>query len=183
MEQRRSENSESARCRFRRHVVSTCIISRGQRPRGSTNHSFCHNLKYDHRLELRRNPISSAPDSNLSVGPTQVVQIVNSLLALFSSDGSVIYGPKDHSVIFTNLGGICDGDGKTDFASAWPIHACLRSAWILSRARSSVPLGYMWPRGLLQHLSERYRGLLRPRFRDGQELAYTGQLELELTRA
>jgi hypothetical protein len=51
-----------------------------------------------------RNP----SDNSLAVGPDQVVQIVNSRLAIFDKKGKVLYGPVVTNTIFSGFGGQCE---------------------------------------------------------------------------
>lgn len=57
------------------------------------------------------------PDTNLAVGPTQVVQFVNESFAVFNkSDGSVAYGPAGASTLWQLLGAPCSAPNLDEIA-------------------------------------------------------------------
>ena len=51
-----------------------------------------------------RNP----SDNSLAVGPTHVMQMVNSRLAVFDKSGKVLYGPVPTNTVFRGFGGQCE---------------------------------------------------------------------------
>lgn len=55
------------------------------------------------------------PDTNLAVGPSEVVQAVNTSFAVWSKTGTLLFGPVDLGTIWQGLGGACDP--LTDSAS------------------------------------------------------------------
>ena len=64
-----------------------------------------------------RNP----SDNSLAVGPDEIVQIVNSRLAVFAKKGqrhektgTVLYGPVPTNVVFTGFGGVCEARNNGD---------------------------------------------------------------------
>jgi hypothetical protein len=68
------------------------------------------------------------PDTNAAVGTTQVVEIVNSAIAVFNKSGTVLLGPVNTNTLFNGFGGSCqstnDGDGVVRYdraASRWII--------------------------------------------------------------
>src|SRR5271165_13490 len=57
------------------------------------------------------------PDTNIAVGPTQVVQFVNESFVVFNkSDGSVAYGPADASTLWQPLGVPCSTTNLDEIA-------------------------------------------------------------------
>jgi len=46
-------------------------------------------------------------DSNLAVGPKEIVEVVNVSFAVYSKTGSILAGPTDIQTLFTPLGGVC----------------------------------------------------------------------------
>jgi Abnormal spindle-like microcephaly-assoc'd, ASPM-SPD-2-Hydin len=46
-------------------------------------------------------------DSNLAVGPKEIVEVVNVSFAVYSKSGSILAGPTDIQTLFTPLGGVC----------------------------------------------------------------------------
>ncbi len=46
-------------------------------------------------------------DPNIAVGPSQIVQVVNSEVAVYDKTGKILAGPKSLGSIWTNLGGNC----------------------------------------------------------------------------
>ncbi|MHB8512651.1 MAG: hypothetical protein ACYDCC_10785 [Actinomycetota bacterium] len=74
---------------------------------------------------------SAPPDTNSAVGPTQVVEIVNSGFAVFSkSTNAVLYGAVNTNTLFSGFGGLCesdnDGDGVVRYDNA-------AGRWIISQ--------------------------------------------------
>ena len=73
--------------------------------------------------------VNSAPsDSNLSVGPNHIVEIVNSDFAIFNKSGTVIYGPVQINTLWSGFGGGCqtnnDGDPTVKYdpiADRWVV--------------------------------------------------------------
>ncbi|MHB8513370.1 MAG: hypothetical protein ACYDCC_14495, partial [Actinomycetota bacterium] len=72
---------------------------------------------------------SAPPDTNSAVGPTQVVEQVNSAIAVFNkSTNGVILGPVQTNTLWSGFGGLCgsdnDGDGVVRYdqaANRWVI--------------------------------------------------------------
>jgi len=71
---------------------------------------------------------SAPPDTNLSVGPNQIVEIVNTDFAVFNKTGGVIYGPVAINTLWSGFGGGCqtnnDGDPIVKYdsiANRWVI--------------------------------------------------------------
>lgn len=65
---------------------------------------------------------SAPPDTDAAVGPTQVVQTVNSGFAVFNKTGGVLYGPVLTNTLFSGFGGACqttdDGDAVVRYDRA-----------------------------------------------------------------
>jgi hypothetical protein len=57
-----------------------------------------------------RNP----SDNTLAVGPTHVMQIVNTRMAIFTKDGKALYGPVPTNVVFKGFGGPCEARPNGD---------------------------------------------------------------------
>lgn len=59
---------------------------------------------------------SVPPDTNLSVGDTQVVQIVNTSLAVFDKHGTggLLYGPVPNNTVWSGFGGGCELNNDGD---------------------------------------------------------------------
>jgi hypothetical protein len=57
-----------------------------------------------------RNP----SDNSLAVGPSHVVQIVNSRMAIFTKTGKVLYGPVATNNVFRGFGGPCEQRNNGD---------------------------------------------------------------------
>jgi hypothetical protein len=59
---------------------------------------------------IGRNP----SDNSLAVGPNQVVQIVNSRMAVFDKHGKVLYGAVPTNTLFKGFGGVCEQRNNGD---------------------------------------------------------------------
>jgi hypothetical protein len=71
------------------------------------------------------------PDTNLSVGATQLVQIVNVDLAVFDKQtGTRIYGPTAIHTVFTALGGLC---GTRDGGDPIVLYDKMAGRWLISQ--------------------------------------------------
>jgi hypothetical protein len=57
-----------------------------------------------------RNP----SDNSLAVGPHHVVQTVNSRMAVFTRQGTVLYGPVNTNNVFRGFGGVCEQRNNGD---------------------------------------------------------------------
>jgi hypothetical protein len=73
---------------------------------------------------------SAPPDPNSAVGPTQIVEVVNSALAVFSKAGSVLYGPVQTNTIWSGFGGGCQANDDGDATVAYDRIA---NRWIISQ--------------------------------------------------
>jgi hypothetical protein len=62
---------------------------------------------------------SAPPDNDVAAGPSQVVELVNSELAVYSKTGSVLLSPRATNTLWSGFGGGCqtnnDGDGTVLF--------------------------------------------------------------------
>ena len=77
------------------------------------------------------NVTSAPPDTNLSVGDRQVVQIVNTSFAVFDkATGALLYGPVPNNTLWSGFGGGCETNNDGD-----PIVLYDKAAqrWILSQ--------------------------------------------------
>lgn len=57
-----------------------------------------------------RNP----SDNSLAVGPNHIVQIVNSRVAIYDKQGTVLYGPVATNTVFKEFGGACEANNNGD---------------------------------------------------------------------
>jgi len=61
------------------------------------------------------------PDTNMAVGPTRIVQIVNTDFAVFNKTGTVLFGPVAINTLWSGFGGGCqtnnDGDPVVQYDS------------------------------------------------------------------
>jgi hypothetical protein len=71
---------------------------------------------------------SAPPDPNAAVGPNDIVEIVNSDIAVFNKSAATIYGPVPTNTLWNGFGGGCetndDGDGTVSYdriADRWVI--------------------------------------------------------------
>jgi hypothetical protein len=54
------------------------------------------------------------PDPNIAVGPHDIVEVVNTDLAVFAKDGTPTYGPVQTNTVFAGFGGACEIDNDGD---------------------------------------------------------------------
>jgi hypothetical protein len=70
------------------------------------------------------------PDTNAAVGPTQIVEVVNTAFAVFNKAGTAVFGPAATSTLFAGFGGPCqttnDGDGVVRYDA-------LANRWIITQ--------------------------------------------------
>lgn len=57
-----------------------------------------------------RNP----SDNSLAVGPSHVMQTVNTRMAIFDKQGKVLYGPVPNNTVFKGFGGACEATNNGD---------------------------------------------------------------------
>jgi hypothetical protein len=84
------------------------------------------------------------PDPNIAVGPTQIVEMVNSELAIYDKGGGLLLGPISLSNLWTNLGGACgnSGDPVVQYDALATNHDGGTGAWFISQLQSlSSPYG------------------------------------------
>ncbi len=48
------------------------------------------------------------PDPNASVGPTQIVEVVNNAFQVFDKSGRSLLGPSDINTLWSGFGGLCE---------------------------------------------------------------------------
>lgn len=80
--------------------------------------------------------VNSAPsDSNSAVGPNNIIQIVNTDLAIFDKLGNVLLGPIPNNTVWSGFGGGCafnnDGDAIVQYDQ-------VADRWIISQQSSST---------------------------------------------
>src|SRR3954454_6478952 len=73
---------------------------------------------------------SAPPDTNAAVGPTRIVEVVNSAFAVFDKAGNPVYGPVQTNTLWSGFGGGCqtnnDGDATVEYDK-------LADRWIISQ--------------------------------------------------
>ncbi|TMK98253.1 MAG: hypothetical protein E6G34_11415 [Actinobacteria bacterium] len=69
---------------------------------------------------------SAPPDPNAAVGPSQIVETVNTDIAVFNKSGAAVYGPVPINTLWSGFGGACqtnnDGDATVSYdriANRW----------------------------------------------------------------
>jgi hypothetical protein len=75
-------------------------------------------------------PNSNPPDTNGRVGATQYVQWNNTSFAVFSKNGTLLFGPAAGNTLFQPLGGVCATHNDGDPVVSYDI---LSGRWILSQ--------------------------------------------------
>ncbi|MEN9752666.1 MAG: hypothetical protein RL670_357, partial [Actinomycetota bacterium] len=73
---------------------------------------------------------SAPPDTNMDVGTTQIVQVVNSGLIVFDKTGTVLYGPVNINTLWSGFGGGCQTENDGDPTVAYDR---LANRWIISQ--------------------------------------------------
>jgi hypothetical protein len=73
------------------------------------------------------------PDPNIAVGLTNVVQVVNSRMAVYNKSGSLLTGPVTLSSLWTNLGGICAASNSGDVIAQYDVVA---DRWLIAQLGS-----------------------------------------------
>lgn len=73
---------------------------------------------------------AAPPDTNLSVGPNHVVEIVNTDFAIFNKSGNVLYGPVTVNTLWSGFGGGCQSNNDGD-----PIvkYDTIADRWVISQ--------------------------------------------------
>jgi hypothetical protein len=64
--------------------------------------------------EQATGPGRNPSDNSLAVGPSHIVQIVNSRMAVFNKAGKLLYGAASTNTIFRRFGGICEERNNGD---------------------------------------------------------------------
>ncbi len=82
---------------------------------------------------------SAPPDTNSAVGPSHVVEIVNSAFAVYNKSGTLLLGPSNTNTLWSGFGGSCqttnDGDGIVRYDR-------LANRWVLTQfANAASPSG------------------------------------------
>ncbi len=77
------------------------------------------------------------PDTNASVGATQVVETVNIVYKVFSkSTGKLVLGPKAMSSIWSGFGGVC-GNSSNSFTDPVVVYDKAAGRWLITIAASA----------------------------------------------
>ncbi|HSP72620.1 MAG TPA: hypothetical protein VLN26_09645 [Gaiellaceae bacterium] len=73
---------------------------------------------------------SAPPDPNSAVGPNNIVEVVNSALAVFNKSGTPLYGPVQTNTLWGGFGGGCQSNNDGDATVAYDRIA---DRWIISQ--------------------------------------------------
>ena len=73
---------------------------------------------------------SAPPDTDAAVSPTQIVETVNSGLAVFNKSGGVLYGPVLTNTLWSGFGGSCQTTNDGDAVVRWDRAA---GRWIIAQ--------------------------------------------------
>ncbi len=76
------------------------------------------------------------PDTNASVGQTQVVETVNVSFQVFNKSGGSIFGPAGIATIFSGLAGVC-GSATSNFSDPVALYDKLANRWLITIIASS----------------------------------------------
>src|ERR1700680_2552078 len=87
----------------------------------------------------------SPPDSNLAVGATQVVEVINTSYQVYDKvTGAPLFGPAQISSIFTGVTGLC-GQGATspNFTDPIVLYDQMAGRWLITivAANSAFTVG------------------------------------------
>jgi MYXO-CTERM domain-containing protein len=69
------------------------------------------------------------PDANAAIGPQHVLEVTNSLLAVFDKSGRLLYGPAATSTPWQGFGGLC---GRIDRGDPVALYDRLADRWVIS---------------------------------------------------
>jgi hypothetical protein len=73
---------------------------------------------------------SAPPDPNATVGPSNIVEIVNQSFAVFDKSGTPLYGPVPTNTLWSGFGGGCQANDDGD---ATVVYDKLANRWIFSQ--------------------------------------------------
>ena len=73
---------------------------------------------------------AAPPDTNLAVGPSHVVEIVNTDFAIFNKSGSVLYGPVTINTLWSGFGGGCQANNDGDPIAKYD---SIADRWVISQ--------------------------------------------------
>ncbi len=73
---------------------------------------------------------SAPPDPNATVGPNNVVEIVNESFAVFDKSGNPVYGPVPTNTLWSGFGGGCQSNNDGD---ATVVYDKLAGRWVFSQ--------------------------------------------------
>jgi hypothetical protein len=79
------------------------------------------------------------PDSNASVGATQIVETVNSAYQVFDKSGTSLLGPANLNTIWANFGGVCQTG--PNFSDPIVLYDKLAGRWLISQIASANGFG------------------------------------------
>jgi hypothetical protein len=75
-------------------------------------------------------PGGTPPDTDGAIGPQHYVQLVNTSIAVFSRDGSLVMGPVDTGTLWTGFAGDC---GQTNDGDATVRYDHLADRWVIAQ--------------------------------------------------
>ncbi|MFD8589499.1 hypothetical protein ACFV1B_08140 [Streptomyces sp. NPDC059637] len=78
------------------------------------------------------------PDPNAAVGTTQIVQTVNTRLAVYTKTGDTVVPPVSTGVLWSGFGDICEGQDQSDAVVRWDGMA---RRWIITQLDSDEGAG------------------------------------------
>jgi hypothetical protein len=73
---------------------------------------------------------SAPPDPNATVGPNNIVEVVNESFAVFNKSGTPVYGPVPTNTLWSGFGGGCQSNDDGD---ATVVYDKLGGRWIISQ--------------------------------------------------
>ena len=76
------------------------------------------------------------PDNEVAAGPTQVVEVVNSDLAVYSKSGSVLLGPEGTNTLWSGFGGGCEESNSGD---ATIVYDTMAQRWVVQQPVFASP--------------------------------------------
>src|SRR5205823_812255 len=73
---------------------------------------------------------AAPPDTNLSVGPNHVIEIVNTDFAIFNKSGAALYGPVPVNTVWSGFGGGCQSNNDGD---PTVLYDGIADRWVISQ--------------------------------------------------
>ena len=85
-------------------------------------------ISFDGIGPATRTTNANPPDANAAIGPQHVLEVTNSLLAVFDKSGALLYGPAATSTIWQGFGGLC---GRVDRGDPVALYDRLADRWVV----------------------------------------------------